>query len=84
MFQIGYALSGTQAGTFTMTFSDTQNLVPPESSAPPSVSVCTYTSSEPVLGHSSPMSEGAVRLVNSALSAVIPERAILRDANEDF
>jgi hypothetical protein len=68
----------------TVTIIGTQNLAPSGSWELPTTNICTYTASEEGLGPSAPLSEGAVRLVNSILARVIPERAILRDPNEDF
>lgn len=68
----------------TVTLIGTQNLTPSNSWAMPTTSICTYTASDEGLGPSFPLSDGAVRVVNSVLVAAIPERAILRDPNEDF
>ena len=68
----------------TITIIGTQNLAPSSSWELPTTNICTYTASDEGIGPSSPISDGSVRLVNSVLAAVIPERAILRDPNEDF
>jgi hypothetical protein len=68
----------------TMTIIGTQNLTPSSSWPLPTTTICTYTVSDDGIGISGPLSDGAVRLVNSVLAAAIPECAILRDPNEDF
>jgi hypothetical protein len=68
----------------TITIIGTQNLTPSNSWEMPTTNICTYTASEEGIGPSAPLSDGAIRLVNSILAAAIPERAILRDPNEDF
>ena len=68
----------------TITIIGTQNLTPSNSWPMPATSICTYTVADEGPGISAPLSDGAVRLVDSILAAVIPEKAIRRDANEDF
>ena len=67
-----------------VTIIGTQNLAPSNSWALPTTNICTYTASDEGCGPSAPLSDGAVRLVNSVLAVSIPERVILRDPNEDF
>lgn len=50
----------------------------------PASSVCSYTIAREGKEPSSPLSEGAVRVGNSLLTAHVPETAFLRDSNEDF
>jgi hypothetical protein len=68
----------------SVTFVGTSNLIPPESGGLPSYGVCSYTVPGESGGISPPLSESAVRVGNSVLSAHVPEHAILRDPSEDF
>lgn len=58
------------------------NLIPPDSNAVPTYSVCSYTIGEESTGRSAPLNEATVRLGNSLLSAVVPEAAIRYDGDE--
>jgi hypothetical protein len=68
----------------TLTIIGTQNLAPSGAWEIPLSNICTYTASDDGMGTSPPLSDKAVRLVNSILAAAIPEHAIRRDPNEDF
>jgi hypothetical protein len=50
----------------------------------PASSVCSYTVSRETSKPSAPLSEAAVRVGNSLLTARVPEDAFLRDTDEDF
>jgi hypothetical protein len=70
--------------SMTITIIGSVNMAPSASWSLPASSFCSYTAGGDSLRPSSPLSEGAVRIGNSILSAVVPEEAILRDATEDF
>jgi hypothetical protein len=74
----------TMPASETITINGPENLAPSNAWKLPTTSICTYTAVEEGVGPSAPLSDGAVRLVNSILNTAIPERAILRDPNEDF
>jgi len=57
---------------------------PADSRELPTYSVMSYTVPSENAAPSHPLSEGAVRVGNSLLSARVPESAILRDKSEDF
>jgi hypothetical protein len=70
--------------SMTITIVGDQNMAPPDSWAVPASNVCSYTMPGDSDIPSAPLSKGTVRLGNSILAAVVPERAILRDANEEL
>jgi hypothetical protein len=65
--------------SITITIVGDQNMAPSDPWAMPASNVCSFTMSGDVNTPSAPLSEGAVRVGNSILSAVVPEQAILRD-----
>jgi hypothetical protein len=60
------------------------NMAAPDFYAVPASNIFSYTPSEGNIRPSAPLSEGAVRLGNSLLSARVPEHAIRRDVSEGF
>jgi hypothetical protein len=70
--------------TTTITIIGDQNMAPADSWALPASNICSYTLPEDGARPSAPLSEGAVRIGNSILSALVPERAIRREEAEDL
>lgn len=68
----------------TITFVGTSNMAPSNSWALPTSGLCSYTAPDDITRPSAPLSEGAVRLGNSLVSAFVPEDAIRRDVSEDI
>lgn len=69
----------------TVTVIGVSNFVPPaDSRALPTYGVTSYTVPMDSAAPSRPLSEGAVRVGNSLLTARVPESAILRDTAEDI
>ena len=72
------------ADSMSVTIVGSQNMAPAASWAMPTSNVCSYTAPGENMSTCSPLSEGAIRLGNSLLTAYVPEDAILRDTTEGF
>jgi hypothetical protein len=70
--------------TTTTTIVGVSNLAVRDARALPECEVMSYTLTTEKNAPSSPLSEGAVRVGNSLLSARVSESKILRDTSEEF
>jgi len=70
--------------SLTITVEDDEPMAPSGCWSVPASQVCSYTLADDSPRPSVPLSEAAVRMGNSILTALVPESAILRDTIEDF
>lgn len=68
----------------SVTFVGNSNFIPQQSGGLPSYGFCSFTVPGEGTGPCPPLSEAAVRVGNSVLSAYVSEDAVLRDHSEDF